>query len=73
VKKFDLQLLSHDGDVIENSTLELNESDTLIIQFPEDETYEHIMTTANAINESLENNRMIVIPKSWTMRVLRKN
>jgi hypothetical protein len=73
VRKVNLQLLSQKGDIIEEDVIEMNDDDTLIFQFPPDESASQVQSVFELIKERFGTTSILAIPSSWSIKVLKKS
>lgn len=71
MKKFKLQLEDVNGNVQEESELVLGESDTLIMQYPEDMTLEKAHQVYNAIRDGIGKGEVLGVPTSIQFKVIK--
>jgi hypothetical protein len=73
MRKLNLEFQDVDGNVLHNKILEIEESDKLIVQFPESMTLEQQCRIGEGIAKLLTNNEMntAIIPHNATLSVLK--
>lgn len=72
MKKYQLQTVNENGDVIFDSEMHLEPNDTLIVQVDKEMTFERAKVIHDYINEGLEKKvNLITIPSGVNLKILK--
>lgn len=71
MKRIKVELQDVDGNVIEESSLVIEEGDRIILRFPEDIDYEQAIAAYRVFTEGIKNNKVIALYKDIEINILK--